>query len=91
MSPEYPDRFPADFCFQLLPEEFAELKSQGVITGDGRAALRSQIATLDAPSSGSQNATSKRGRHAKYSPYAFTEHGAIMAANVLNSPEAVDS
>jgi hypothetical protein len=22
-------------------------------------------------------------------PYAFTEHGAIMAANVLNSPEAV--
>jgi hypothetical protein len=23
------------------------------------------------------------------SPYAFTENGAIMAANVLNSPEAV--
>ncbi|MCF7675197.1 MAG: ORF6N domain-containing protein [Akkermansiaceae bacterium] len=22
-------------------------------------------------------------------PYAFTEHGALMAANVLNSPEAV--
>ena len=31
----------------------------------------------------------KHGRHAKYPPYAFTEHGAIMAANVLNSPEAV--
>ena len=25
----------------------------------------------------------------KYRPYAFTENGAIMAANVLNSPEAV--
>jgi hypothetical protein len=25
----------------------------------------------------------------RYMPYAFTEHGAIMAANVLNSPEAV--
>ena len=34
----------------------------------------------------SQNATLKRGQHLKYSPYAFTEHGAFMAANVLNSP-----
>lgn len=25
----------------------------------------------------------------KYSPLAFTEHGAVMAANVLNSPRAV--
>lgn len=30
----------------------------------------------------------KRGQHRKYLPYAFTEHGAIMAANVLNSPRA---
>ena len=40
-------------------------------------ALRSQIATL------------KPGQHLKYAPYAFTEHGAVMAANVLNSPIAV--
>ena len=39
--------------------------------------LRSQLVTL------------KRGRHLKYLPCAFTEHGAIMAANVLNSPRAV--
>ena len=39
--------------------------------------LRSQIATL------------KRGQHLKYRPLAFTEHGAIMAANVLNSKRAV--
>jgi hypothetical protein len=31
----------------------------------------------------------KPGRYAKYPPYAFTDHGAIMAANLLNSPEAV--
>ncbi len=42
--------------------------------------LRSQIATLD----------KGRGRHAKYAPTAFTEHGAIMAATVLNSPRAVE-
>jgi hypothetical protein len=40
--------------------------------------LRSQFVTLKAG----------RGQHRKYLPYAFTEHGAIMAANVLNSPQA---
>jgi hypothetical protein len=34
----------------------------------------------------SQFAILKRGKNIKYLPYAFTEHGAIMAANVLNSP-----
>jgi phage regulator Rha-like protein len=33
--------------------------------------------------------TLKRGQNIKYLPYAFTEHGAIMAATVLNSPRAV--
>jgi hypothetical protein len=37
----------------------------------------------------SQNATLKRGQNIKYLPHVFTEHGAIMAATVLNSPEAV--
>jgi phage regulator Rha-like protein len=37
----------------------------------------------------SQFVTLKRGEHRKYLPYAFTEHGAIMAATVLNSPQAV--
>jgi hypothetical protein len=31
----------------------------------------------------------KRGQHRKYRPLAFTEHGALMAATVLNSPQAV--
>jgi hypothetical protein len=29
-----------------------------------------------------------RGQHRKYTPFAFTEHGALQAANVLNSPKA---
>src|SRR5438874_5457494 len=38
----------------------------------------------------SQFAISKKGRGGRRTlPYAFTEHGAIMAANVLNSPRAV--
>ena len=38
-----------------------------------------------------QIATSKKGRGGRrYLPYAFTEHGTIMAATVLNSPRAVE-
>jgi hypothetical protein len=38
----------------------------------------------------SQIVTSKPGRGGRrYRPFAFTEHGAIQAANVLNSPHAV--
>ena len=37
----------------------------------------------------SQNVTLNRGQNIKYLPYAFTEHGALMAANLLKSPRAV--
>jgi len=38
----------------------------------------------------SQNAMSKQGRGGRRTfPYAFTEHGAVMAANILKSPHAV--
>lgn len=36
----------------------------------------------------SQSVTLKRGQNVKYAPFAFTEHGALMAANILNSPQA---
>ncbi len=60
------ERFPADFMFQLTPEEWN--------------ALRSQFAT--------SNESTRGGR--RYTPFVFTEHGAIMAATVLNSPRAVE-
>jgi hypothetical protein len=77
-------RFPQDFMFQLKAEEWRILKSQIVIPSSectenqSDARNRSQIAT------GYQ-----RHRDPRLLPYAFTEHGALMAANVLNSPEAV--
>ena len=49
------------------------------LTAEEAESLRSQFATLK----------TGRGQHRKYLPYAFTEHGAIMAATVLNSPRAV--
>jgi phage regulator Rha-like protein len=48
------------------------------LTAKEHDALRSQIATSN---------KSRGGR--RYTPYAFTEHGAIMAATVLNSERAV--
>ncbi len=56
-----------------FPEDFLFQLSQNEYT-----ALTSQIAI------------SKRGRGGRRTlPYAFTEHGAVMAANILNSPRAV--
>ena len=49
------------------------------LTAEEFKSLTSQIAILK----------KGRGQHRKFLPYAFTENGAIMAANVLNSPEAV--
>jgi hypothetical protein len=40
-------------------------------------------------SSRSQIATLKRGQNIKHLPYAFTEHGAIMVATILSTPQAV--
>jgi hypothetical protein len=37
----------------------------------------------------SQSVILKRGTNVKYLPRAFTEHGALMAANVLQSPRAI--
>jgi phage regulator Rha-like protein len=37
----------------------------------------------------SQNVTLKRGQHVKYLPYVFTEHGALMSANILRSKQAI--
>ena len=34
--------------------------------------------------------TLKRGQHAKYMPFAFTEHGVTMMASILNSERAIE-
>ena len=50
------------------------------LSGDESLALRSQTVT--------SNASARGGR--RYAPRAFTEHGALMAATVLNSARAVE-
>ena len=62
------ERFPGDFMFQLTLQEVTDLKSQ--IATSSSADIRSQIATASK-------------RNIRFMPYVFTEHGAIMAANVL--------
>jgi hypothetical protein len=49
-----------------------------------------QLSRKEHESLRSQIATSKKGRGgSRYTPHVFTEHGAIMAATVLNSKKAV--
>jgi len=97
-------RFPEEFCFFLTDDEDDHLKSQIVTSNldkpDATSSaqnLRSQFATSSLSQKEvavlrSQFATLKtdnRGKHRKYLPRVFTEHGALMAANVLRSEQAV--
>ena len=69
------DRFPRDFAFALTIQEVANLKSQIATSSSGLN--RSQFAT----------GTTHGGR--RKIPMVFTEHGVIMAANVLRSKRAI--
>ena len=83
-------RFPDDFAFQLTAKEFASLRSQMTAANSSQIAMSSsQAAEREGfVPNWSQFATSSRlPRGAAYRPWAFTEHGAIMAASVLNSPQ----
>jgi ORF6N domain len=73
-------RFPEDFMFRLTQEEAKALqasRSQTVTSSQRKDLLRSQFVT-----------SNQRGGP-RYLPYAFTEYGALMAANILNSTRAV--
>ena len=59
------DRFPSDFMFQLIENEWI--------------VLRSQFVTLKSGS----------GKHRKYRPIAFTEHGVAMLSGILRSETAI--
>ena len=77
-------RFPADFALQISLGEFRAIRSQ-IATGrlqvtdlEGQKMNRSQFVT----GSSLRRVTAHR-------PWAFTEHGALMAANILRSARAV--
>ena len=72
-----PGRFPADFVFLLTFQEVTDLRSQSVTSSARRN--RSQFVT-----------GFEKHRNPRFLLYAFTEHGALMAANVLRSQRAVE-
>ena len=73
------DRLPKDFMFQLKPREWDIISSQIVMSS-----------STDSKKNSSQFVMSSRKHRGKtYLPYAFTEHGVTMAANLLKSKKAV--
>jgi hypothetical protein len=66
-----------DFMFQLTSKESHEQEHS-----------RSQTLISNRNTMRSQNVTASK-RNVRHQPYAFTEHGAIMAATILNSSTAV--
>ncbi|MEK7255721.1 MAG: ORF6N domain-containing protein [Bacteroidota bacterium] len=53
------------------------------LTREEYNSLRTQIASL-------KNEDQLRGRHSKYTPFAFTEQGVAMLSTVLNSEKAIE-
>ena len=76
-------RFPGDFAFQLTAVEFADLRSEFSPTSPQPADRTREMPNW---SHFATSSASRRGR--TYRPWAFTEHGALMAANVLRSGQA---
>jgi hypothetical protein len=73
-------RFPPDFAFQVTAADVENLRSQFVT---------SSLQAPDSPKNNrSQIVTGSHGGR-RYLPWAFTEHGALMAANILRSERAV--
>jgi len=78
------DRFPEDFAFQLTIAEFAAVRSRStpsalqLLDRQGNIQNRSQFAT-----------GSLKHRDPRFRPWVFSEHGALMATNILRSKHAV--
>ena len=72
-------RFPEDFAFRLLGEEFDNLRSQIVTTSSNPSVIWSQIVTR-----------SQKYRRSDSLPVAFTEQGVAMLSSVLRSTRAVE-
>jgi len=100
-----PDRFPEDFAFQLTRQEFEFLRSHIAISSSQDIDVQhnpdmwSQSATTYPQPLEHQNdrnmwsqsviTSGNRRRRTTFRPWAFTEHGALMAANILRSERAV--
>ncbi|MBC7369475.1 MAG: ORF6N domain-containing protein [Undibacterium sp.] len=93
-----PGKFPEDFCFLPRAQEADSLRTQTAglkSENDQTPNLRSQVATSKMnvgcePNLKSQTVTSSLAHGGRRKPVrVFTGHGALMAANVLRSEQAV--
>ena len=75
-------RFPSDFAFRLSRADMTLLKSKSVTSTENRAINQSYAPMW------SQFVTTSQ-KYRRLEPWVFTEHGALMAANVLRSERAV--
>lgn len=75
-------RFPADFSFQLSVLEDANLRSQIATSSSQLSNSKGQRENQ------SQSVTGSSHGGRRYRPWVFTEHGALMAANILHSDQA---
>ena len=71
-------RFPTDFAFEVTARDYSNLRSQ---------IATSSLQSIDSAGESSNGARSHGGR--RHLPWAFTEHGALMAANILRSEQAI--
>lgn len=74
-------RFPPDFRFKLTAKEWSGLRT---------TFARSPLQDDTVPNSSQIAMSSARHRGKAYRPWAFTEHGALMAATILSSDRAVE-
>lgn len=80
-----PDRFPADFMFQLTEDEAESLRSQFSTSMILPVATKDQKTFIK--NGEMEEVRSKGGR--RYLPYVFTEQGVLMLSSVLNSKLAI--
>jgi len=82
------ERFPEDFAFRLTAQEAEYLRARTIISASQHVDLHKDSQMW------SQSVTSSRPqkyRAPRLLPWVFTEHGALMAANLLRSKQAVQT
>jgi hypothetical protein len=80
------ERFPEDFAFQLTSVEAGHLRSQFATSSNQDADPKEPFLNRSQIVTGSQ-----KHRDPRLLPWVFTEHGALMAANLLRSKRAVQT
>jgi hypothetical protein len=79
-------RFPDDFAFQTNREEAASLRSSVETSSQQPVEIGPELSNRSQTVTGSQ-----KHRDPRFRPWVFTEHGALMAANLLRSDRAVQT